>query len=106
MRNITFGHQLTNYPNSPNFNSVDRIRFQSPTLVNTNLLSMNPSPISTNKHLISKNLQLQISIPMNPRTNHIKSSKFTRIYENLGLSYLDTSKTNHIQQGIRPKLKP
>ena len=31
---------------------------------------------------------------MNPKTNNIKSSKSTRVYVNLGLCYLATSKNN------------
>ena len=64
---------------------------------------MNSSSISRNKLLISPNLQQQIRIPMNPRTNNIKSPKSTRVYVNLDLSYLATLKNNSDSTRNLPK---
>ena len=94
MPNIPISPQMTNYQNCPIFDSTDRNRTQSPTLIIIDLLNMNLTSISTNKLLISRNLQLQIWTLKNPRTNHIKSSKSTNIYVNLGPVHLDTSNTN------------
>ena len=85
---------MTNYPNSPTFNSTDKNQSQLPTLTIYDLLNMNQSPISTNKLLILKKSQFQIRPPMNPRANHFQSSRFLRIHIILGFPMLDTSRIN------------
>ena len=94
MPNITISPPMVNYQNSPNFDSTNGNRTQSPTLTIIDLLNMKSSSISTNKIKISKKMQFQIRTSKNPRTNHFKSSRFLRIHVILGFFMLDTSIPN------------